>query len=304
MEQESEIYQYRMALVSYIDIFGFKEMIINLEPNEVYDVYQIFRLNFSKNSLTDTEERTGLNFELEIYFFSDSVVRVKYDNGNDNAFTVETDEVISLGLMQTELFQKGILIRGGVARGLIYSNQSANTLFGPALIEAYKLESEFAKVPRIVISDEVYRRYMVDMFSPPYWLKTNGRNNLWTIEQFCNIPEDEGPWFINYFWGPFATYYSWPRTDFKIEEFIANYLALFNKMKIQAENDIYNEHTKLKFLWCKDNQHATIKDIYDWITRGNKSYLVTKNTFQILKEETDIYLSSLRTSKLGILSND
>ena len=53
----------------------------------------------------------------------------------------------------SRLLEEQILTRGGVVVGPAY--HKAQVVFGPAVIEAYKLESEVAKYPRILVSEEV-----------------------------------------------------------------------------------------------------------------------------------------------------
>lgn len=50
------------------------------------------------------------------------------------------------------------LSRGGIAKGLVLhrtSNSAAPMVFGPAFVEAYKLESQVADLPRIILSQSV-----------------------------------------------------------------------------------------------------------------------------------------------------
>jgi hypothetical protein len=59
----------------------------------------------------------------------------------------------SLWLMVRRLLDLGILVRGGVALGPVY--YADTIIFGPSLIEAYRLESQTAVYPRIILSDRV-----------------------------------------------------------------------------------------------------------------------------------------------------
>ena len=53
-----------------------------------------------------------------------------------------------------ELMQEELLIRGGVAKGELYHKKGV--MFGPAFIEAYRIEKTFAKYPRVVLSKQTY----------------------------------------------------------------------------------------------------------------------------------------------------
>jgi hypothetical protein len=60
-------------------------------------------------------------------------------------------ELEELTYIQGELAAEGILLRGGIASGLVLSDPKGNGIFGPALIDAYMLESRHAQYPRIVL---------------------------------------------------------------------------------------------------------------------------------------------------------
>ena len=57
--------------------------------------------------------------------------------------------------LSVRLLTEGLLIRGAVAKGPLYHKQSV--MFGPALLDAYGLETNVAMYPRIVLSREVHR---------------------------------------------------------------------------------------------------------------------------------------------------
>ncbi len=52
------------------------------------------------------------------------------------------------------LLDLGVLVGGGVSFGPLYHD--ASVVFGPALVEAYHLESDCAKFPRVIGSDAVF----------------------------------------------------------------------------------------------------------------------------------------------------
>ena len=53
------------------------------------------------------------------------------------------------------LLRLGFLCRGGLVKGLLYHDPAA--VFGPALVDAYDIETRVAKHPRVVLDDAVAR---------------------------------------------------------------------------------------------------------------------------------------------------
>ncbi|HUN99014.1 MAG TPA: hypothetical protein VMU69_22635 [Bradyrhizobium sp.] len=68
------------------------------------------------------------------------------------------------GLCRQLLVDLGVLTRGGIARGPAYHKDGS--LFGRAIIDAYKLERDVAKVARIVV-DQTVARHWADTFGNP-----------------------------------------------------------------------------------------------------------------------------------------
>jgi hypothetical protein len=79
------------------------------------------------------------------------------------------------------LITQGILCRGAVVKGPAYHRD--RVLFGPAVIEAYELESQVAKYPRILVTEEVRKEA---------WGYHTGR---WEGRLF--VQDSDGCWFIN-----------------------------------------------------------------------------------------------------------
>lgn len=62
--------------------------------------------------------------------------------------------IANLAYVGAILFEKGILIRGGLTIGDII-HESNGVVFGQGLIDAVMLETKNAKSPRIVLSDKL-----------------------------------------------------------------------------------------------------------------------------------------------------
>jgi len=161
--------KYEERLVAFIDILGFKEIVKQSEkdPSKISLIYSV--LNYLKNweipekwnlKLVEIEEdaqKKGVeSFDIRgktnSTSFSDSiVVSVKVDNDvNEVASTL----IVNLANIGAVLFEQGILFRGGLTLGNIIHNENG-TVFGQGLIDAYKLESNNAKYPRIILSDKL-----------------------------------------------------------------------------------------------------------------------------------------------------
>ena len=167
------------AVVTFIDILGFKDLVEHKSDSEITETLALFRKHNTKHpsfpyKTCPSMEENLIN--IKIIFFSDSVVRIRYASDWEKGpltdghymFMLEK-ELILLAEIQSDLLQRGILIRGGITIGEIYYNEEANQLFGKAMNRAYELESNIANYPRIVIDptfSNVYSR-SIDFIESP-----------------------------------------------------------------------------------------------------------------------------------------
>ncbi|QTV06741.1 hypothetical protein [Faecalibacter bovis] len=132
---------YEKRLCCFIDILGFKAHIDESKNNDskIDSIANILKLN------REIVNEDGL-ISKKITHFSDSIViSYKYDETDNIFFFLEDLKFLSI-----ELAAKGYLVRGGVTvDDLIHED---NMIFGPAMVEAYELESKKAFYPRIIIS--------------------------------------------------------------------------------------------------------------------------------------------------------
>jgi len=163
--------RYENKLVAFIDILGFKDIIKQTES----DISKIELLNSVLNYLKNWEvpdkwdltfveieesaQYKGLkNFDItnktNSTSFSDSiVVTVKVD---DNVNEMASTLIANLAYIGAVLLEKSILFRGGLTYGNIVHNTNG-TVFGQGLIDAYNLERNNAKFPRIILSDKLIK---------------------------------------------------------------------------------------------------------------------------------------------------
>lgn len=87
--------------------------------------------------------------EREVTQFSDSVVISFPAYSESGVF----DALLDILWVQISLAQKGYLCRGGITRGRLI--HTPTLLFGPAMVEAYTLESKAAVYPRVILDVEI-----------------------------------------------------------------------------------------------------------------------------------------------------
>lgn len=165
---------YEQRIVAFIDILGFKQMVIESEKDgneekiqSIDKALEFFKRLKSKtykyNELIDVEEdaqKKGIeNFRihelLEINYFSDSIIiSVKIEDEKINE--IFSTFIVSIASFGNLLIKNGILIRGGIDVGNLVHKKGK--IFGNALIKAYTLESTIATYPRIIISKNLLEK--------------------------------------------------------------------------------------------------------------------------------------------------
>lgn len=164
--------KYEPAIVTFIDLLGFESLVNGRSAQEVHDLMKLVRQEATPDkTFDDSYEEDRL---AEVFFFSDSIVRVlRIESDTNEKFPdgVLRYELFHLIVLQVRLIQEGVLLRGGMTVGDIFINKDENQVFGPAMIDAYKLESSLAIQPRIVLSPQV----LVQLKSNPLLKKQDHR---------------------------------------------------------------------------------------------------------------------------------
>lgn len=163
---------YNNSIVVFLDILGFKNKILSAKTDS--EVKQIFDMltyinawntsdgknlfieakDFCNESYVELEKEQfeQIQKELHVSYFSDSfVITLPYEKNDLNIKLFLT--IRSLAYLLSKLARANFFTRGGISIGEMFHKD--NVFFGPAFLESYKLESEIATYPRVILSDKL-----------------------------------------------------------------------------------------------------------------------------------------------------
>ncbi|MCH5212274.1 MAG: hypothetical protein J1G06_04600 [Oscillospiraceae bacterium] len=146
-------------LVIFVDILGSKN---RTNFQEMYKVNKIFHEEFEKNQKND---KLHTVYFRKIYTFSDcAYIFYGFKSGIADE-RKDLGKLFTVALCNCEplflrFLKEKIIFRGGISYGDAYIDPHRNMFFGDAVNRAYKLESETAIHPRIVIEEFVATKVM------------------------------------------------------------------------------------------------------------------------------------------------
>ena len=174
--------KYQNYFVIFIDMLGTQS---KTNIDNIYDDYSTFHsLILSKDGKYITDGRaggitSGERINIYAHTFSDcAYILYRYDNESlnsdrDKGLLIE-NALCHFERIILKLLQDAIVFRGGVSYGEAFYEKEKNILFGPAINEAFRLEDEDAKNPRILVSPTVaiiYNKHFqqcVENFNNPH----------------------------------------------------------------------------------------------------------------------------------------
>lgn len=249
-------------LVAFLDILGFKDYV-----KKCLDEKDFESLNKSGEILEETISnsielpKNRIDFkEKEIKYnqFSDCIyVAIPYlDRKNKSFIDALVILIVLLRTYQSTMFRGNFYVRGGISLG--FHLESQRIVFSEGLINAYKLESEKAIYPRIILDDNVIK-YIKDIFD-------NEK------ERILNLGIDKillSDWDDTVFINPF----SWDSTQIKSLEmeksfrkgiqifFDANNLEMPQEIENMAANDLLSLVTQFSLSFVSKNVKNRINEL-------------------------------------------
>lgn len=182
---------YEDMIVIFLDILGSKEM---SSFEEKFKIHRIFHESVKlSQDLQDTKGKEHVVYTRKLFSFSDCAYvfyKYKSDVGESRKDLNKLFQValLNTALMTLRLLNEGYLVRGGVTYGSAYFDELS--FFGPAVEDAYLLESKKAVMPRILIDQRFGEKIFLhenkvyeEVFGPssPYYKILPKRSYIPTI---------------------------------------------------------------------------------------------------------------------------
>lgn len=180
--------KYSEKIVVFIDILGFKKMIEDSvardDLGENKEIRKIIDLFGTVNTVFDIEVVENRKFSS----FSDCIV-VSFEAVNSSVEMYNT--LKDIGLLLCRLIGRGVLCRGAITKGKFIHEEKF--LFGPALNEAYLLETKAALYPRVILDRDILDLVLDQKsFRLPSDIKGYISNNLLKLDS-------DGMYYVDYF---------------------------------------------------------------------------------------------------------
>lgn len=217
------------SIVCFTDILGFSALnkSLNLEESN----FLLRDLHSNLKEQYQIMQRTNPNAHFKA--FTDNIILAYplYDEGEGWAGSI----FMSFIDYQLYMTLKGYFLRGGISTGTYYGDKTI--AYGPALIEAYKLESTIATSPRIILSPQMIRMVQVHI---RYYAEVE------ISPQFNHILKDEdGIYFLNYLYQL--------HEEYNISEDFENYKnsILSHKILVERKLQEFQEDERIvnKYRW-------------------------------------------------------
>ncbi len=232
--------QYEDKFVAFVDILGFKNMVIN---NEIDKITMITRA-FQERVLINKKDH-DINFDknVEITSISDSII-ISYPASDYNGQLLYL--LLDLIYIQLNLLSKGILLRGGISFGEVY--HKGNIIVGPAYLDAYALEHEIAIYPRIILNESVINS-SINNYDPVH-SSSDSKEYLNHVLSCLHRCED-GFYCIDIF-----------NQEQECDD-LASYNELLSKVKPVIELNISNKDIKVqqKYNWLKNQFNRVMRKL-------------------------------------------
>jgi len=158
--------------------------------------------------------------------------------------------ILQMMIYQARLAMEGLFVRGGVSIGDLFIDD--NTVFGPSLIQAYRIESQIAQEPRILLSDEVFEILKSQMEYYKHQFDSPQNNHI--------LIDSDGKPFVNYL-----------AVLFEDSDSTEDYVTPWNWLKV------HKKHIEQNLVDYQDNPYVWSK--YKWLAEYHNFFCTEYKNF-------------------------
>lgn len=246
---------YQNRVTAFIDILGFKDLLSETVNNkgvdnsekidEIFAAYKTIRDVWDLDKKETDFRKSIPDNSKQITTFSDCLVISFEAHEKSEVFYT----LLEIKWMIMRLIYKGILCRGAVTYGkLIHTNE---VLFGPALAEAYILESKAALYPRVILHKDI-----IDLSSKARSLHHSSDQEREYVESLLEKDSD-GMYYIDYF-SKAQSELDDPQYDFP--DYIDKIGTKIRK-GLMGSSSVFKSDLKVKYRWMKERYNQLIENV-------------------------------------------
>ena len=154
MSNKNEI-EYKDSYVAFLDVLGFTNLVFNSEVDKLNKYLKVIN-----ESIKNLEVLLAKYYDINFGFIviSDAIIIT----AEKNTKVIPNKRLLgiccsAIAYLQRKLAIEDIWIRGAVSSGEAYFNKEQNQIIGKAYIDAYKLEEQQAKYPRVIIDSRIIK---------------------------------------------------------------------------------------------------------------------------------------------------
>ncbi len=249
---------YRKMVVIFVDLLGTKN------NKRFEDKFLIHRLFHGEAKTNEQRNLDHVIYDRKVYSFSDCAYFFYYYKDGIEEHRKDDMKLIQIAMSNTaisllRILNAGYLVRGGITFGDAYFDELG--FFGPAVEEAYGLESSYADVPMIALSPQLGKKFYE-------WEEAETSMeivNLLMTSRPMLVEKESNKYFLNIFYQLEA---------FSTELVLENDRVELDEIKRNIYRVISRDKEKYKDKQAaKEERKATIYEKLDWFEK----YLQTKH---------------------------
>ena len=151
--QAIECINYEKSYVAFLDVLGFKNLVLSKADRDKRKLEQYFGI---VNSAIEYLKRIPSKRNIGSIIISDSVI-LSVPHGQDKLDNINKLRhlCVAVGIIQQYLALKDIWLRGAISSGDTYFSSEKSQIVGPAYINSYLLEGSSAISPRVILDSKI-----------------------------------------------------------------------------------------------------------------------------------------------------